>query len=595
MTFFYNPKQIERLFEKFSSYKEKKKFFDVSLLVNKTEHDSAKETFSAHKIVLACQSGYFKSQFTSLLGNASSKNDKFEVNETNATTFAMLLQYLYTNKLPYSPDGVADLIKTSDYLDIFFAAKTYANTISGSTFPLGPAIKLFQLTYAISKPSLWSEFSCNILRNFSVCVSKHRDQLLSLSCDAFAHLVCNGERCCTQEEALDIILDYIGRETMTNEIIEQLLASVSFDQVTKSGYETLIKKHGSAASNPSVTNYVSSKMAMLMSSGAIAAKDLSPGSYCYVAFLARKSHKAIYILDLPNKTVKPLDTYSNDPSLSLLHNLLGKLEEDMSFFHSLELQEGRLATVVGYKHDEFRLPCFMRYENKTWFNQYRTQLSLDAFVHTGYRILNVGGYDPNRSISLRGGAIYGQGPWHLIPGTMSVKRSEHTLSFHNGIVYATGGQNEQDDAVLQTAEFTVIDPIGDTWFPMAPMLHARQGHKAAAIDGKIFVVGGYSTKRSASEHSKSLVMTNEVYDISSNTWTEFPNFASGMHFSTLTAVDGKLIAVASREGEPVKKQYTVQEYDLKTNKWSEICSFKTDQDTRFTYSSTFTQYDVSLV
>jgi hypothetical protein len=52
----------------------------------------------------------------------------------------------------------------------------------------------------------------------------------------------------------------------------------------------------------------------------------------------------------------------------------------------------------------------------------------------------------------------------------------------------------------------------DSWVSKAPMQQARAGLGVAAVNGKIYAIGGTSG-------TKTLLGTNEVYDPKTNTWS----------------------------------------------------------------------------
>ncbi|OLB23182.1 MAG: hypothetical protein AUH15_04120 [Acidobacteriales bacterium 13_2_20CM_55_8] len=82
----------------------------------------------------------------------------------------------------------------------------------------------------------------------------------------------------------------------------------------------------------------------------------------------------------------------------------------------------------------------------------------------------------------------------------------------NGKIYAIGGSNSilNNNSVLNTVE--VYDPSSDSWGAAANMSTTRSYFAAAALQGKIYAIGGMGT-------ANSLLNTVEVYDASSNSWT----------------------------------------------------------------------------
>jgi len=110
---------------------------------------------------------------------------------------------------------------------------------------------------------------------------------------------------------------------------------------------------------------------------------------------------------------------------------------------------------------------------------------------------------------------------------------------------------------------------GNLWAPMAPMPTAPRGFAAAAVNGKIYAIGGYDpSNRNAS------LSTVEVYDPATNTWrssTEPPGtpgapapMPTARGFLAAAAVNGKIYAIGGDDGNIVN---TVEVYDPATNTW----------------------------
>src|SRR5262249_44130957 len=77
-----------------------------------------------------------------------------------------------------------------------------------------------------------------------------------------------------------------------------------------------------------------------------------------------------------------------------------------------------------------------------------------------------------------------------------------------GVYYFTGGS-----AIGQTGLTTMrsYDPAANVWTDLTPMATARFGHKAALIEGKLYVAGGFGTTGT--------LRSGEVYDFSTKQWS----------------------------------------------------------------------------
>jgi len=100
----------------------------------------------------------------------------------------------------------------------------------------------------------------------------------------------------------------------------------------------------------------------------------------------------------------------------------------------------------------------------------------------------------------------------------------------------------------------------DTWSRLSGLTQARNGHAASAVNGKIYVFGGYS--------SGELNRTFQVYDMQNDSWTpeqQMPENDSRYSVPKSSVVNGKIYIFDDIEGEPVT---TVDEYDPSTETWS---------------------------
>ena len=115
----------------------------------------------------------------------------------------------------------------------------------------------------------------------------------------------------------------------------------------------------------------------------------------------------------------------------------------------------------------------------------------------------------------------------------------------------------------------VFDTETNTWSKLAPMPTPRNHHSIAAADGKLYAIGG----RVGSCYSggwSSNVWMNEAYDIATNTWTTRAPMPTARSGTGIAALDGK-IYVLGGEGwiDDFGGVFRANEvYDPKTNTWS---------------------------
>ncbi|MCG1025143.1 kelch repeat-containing protein [Dehalobacter sp.] len=188
-------------------------------------------------------------------------------------------------------------------------------------------------------------------------------------------------------------------------------------------------------------------------------------------------------------------------------------------------------------------------------------------TEVGGKIYVIGGMDINS-----GGYVYFgnneaydpvNNSW-FTKASMPTVRWGHGVAAVNGKIYAIGGYN--GSSVLNTVE--EYDPVTDTWSTKANMPTARFALGVVALEGKIYAIGGAGN---------SIYRIVEVYDPVSNTWSTKTGAPTARYVFGCTAVNGKIYVIggSSATGEC----NTVEQYDPVTNSWNTQASMPTIRST----------------
>jgi N-acetylneuraminic acid mutarotase len=130
-----------------------------------------------------------------------------------------------------------------------------------------------------------------------------------------------------------------------------------------------------------------------------------------------------------------------------------------------------------------------------------------------------------------------------------------------GKFYAIGGRG----GLGSTGTVEVYDPVGDTWTTVASLNQPRAGLVAASVGGLIYAMGG---RNGASVGSGTLFDTNEVYDPSTDTWTEMSPMPLAVSDATATVGDDGFIYVVGGAISPGGYVGDLQIYDPANDEWS---------------------------
>lgn len=130
----------------------------------------------------------------------------------------------------------------------------------------------------------------------------------------------------------------------------------------------------------------------------------------------------------------------------------------------------------------------------------------------------------------------------------------------DGRVLAAAGNDGRaiPESILVSAE--VYDPASGTWSPTGDMAHARQGHTATTLtDGRVLLAGG--------EDNSGVLASAEVYDPSTGTWSPTGDMAEARERHTAIALEDGRVLVAGGRGESGPLA-SAEVYDPATGTWT---------------------------
>jgi N-acetylneuraminic acid mutarotase len=125
----------------------------------------------------------------------------------------------------------------------------------------------------------------------------------------------------------------------------------------------------------------------------------------------------------------------------------------------------------------------------------------------------------------------------------------------DGNVYSVGGV----DGLDVSPKAYVYDPGAQAWKAIAGLSTAREAPEAAALEGKLYVFGGWDA-------SGATVAKTEIYDPSSNTWTTGASNPKPYAGAGVSAVGGKIYLIGGCTSSCGSRD--VQVYDPAANSWS---------------------------
>jgi parallel beta-helix repeat protein len=152
---------------------------------------------------------------------------------------------------------------------------------------------------------------------------------------------------------------------------------------------------------------------------------------------------------------------------------------------------------------------------------------------------------------------------------MPTARSWTAAVVYNGKIYVVGGCSclsgcRQFYNAVRTLE--VYDPLNNSWEIKPPMSIPRVGPAVAAVDGKIYVFGGFNRNwRSANP-------TVEIYNIATDTWSTGAPMSTPRSWARAVVLDGKIYVLG---GVGYHYYNVCERYDPATNTGTSCAPFKT--------------------
>ena len=170
--------------------------------------------------------------------------------------------------------------------------------------------------------------------------------------------------------------------------------------------------------------------------------------------------------------------------------------------------------------------------------------------------------------------------WEVIT-QLPTKRWEFSTAVVDDKVYIIGGSlfdNNAGPFGLSTVD--IYDPQTNTWQRGADMPTPRTNAKAAVVNGRIYVFGGYNSKDKFLQNWK-MADRVEVYDPLTDTWTRKKEMPISRFYFGLGVVAGKVYLIGGTTGlEDGQEQRMdrVDIYDPATNRWAKGRKMPTRRD-----------------
>ncbi len=174
------------------------------------------------------------------------------------------------------------------------------------------------------------------------------------------------------------------------------------------------------------------------------------------------------------------------------------------------------------------------------------------------------------------GAIPDQGHW-ITGAPASTKRTEVAVAAVNGIIYVVGGfsapsfSNLLDLTVSKSVE--AYNPTKDKWTTKAPLPLGLHHAGAAELNGKLYVVGGFTAAGFSIWNPVNHVF---AYDPGRDEWIARAGMPTARGGLAVVNFENKLYALGGYDGESNPR--VVEVYDPANDAWASVAPLPTPRD-----------------
>ena len=143
---------------------------------------------------------------------------------------------------------------------------------------------------------------------------------------------------------------------------------------------------------------------------------------------------------------------------------------------------------------------------------------------------------------------------------MVSKRKRHQAVILNGKIFAIGGTNELS-RTLDSVEMLNLSMGSLEWEEGKPMMNKRVSHGAVVINGCIYVVGGWN--------GQGVVKSVEMFHPEKDSWSEVSRYDGIRMKSGVAAMDGKIYVVGGCL-QTLESCYRAEVFDPVTLQWRQL-------------------------
>ncbi|XP_077083024.1 kelch-like protein 40a [Siphateles boraxobius] len=519
------------------------KFVDCVLKIRDKE-------FPCHRLVLAASSPYFKAMFLSDL--EESKKREIVLKDIEPGIMGLILRYMYTSDINLTEQNVQDIFMAANMYQIpsiFSVCVSYLQ----QKLVLSNCLAIFRLGLLLDCPRLAMEARDFICDRYPLIIRDQDFRQLGPS-ELAAIITCDSLNVEREEAVFESLMDWVEYDTSERlKDLPELLHCVRFRLMPTSYFKEKVEGHKLIRMNQELKKELQLikdaekgllhrvKRSSHRKEGAAEDSEDEDEEGLLPGILNDNPRFGMFQTDLI-LMISDAGTVAYDIGANECYMASSSTEIPKNHC-SLVTKENQIFVAGGLMYNE---------ENKEQpFSSYFLQFDPMSSEWLGMPSLPnprclFGLAEAENSIYLVGGKELKEGARALdsvmIYDRQSFKWGEsdplpyavygHGIVSHKGLVYVIGGKTESKKCLRRVC---VYDPTKFEWKDLAPMKTARSLFGTAVHKNKIYVVTGVT--------DNGLTSSVEVYDIASNSWSEFVEFPQERSSLNLIELGGCLYAV----------------------------------------------------
>ncbi|XP_069491840.1 kelch-like protein 9 [Ambystoma mexicanum] len=527
---------------------------DVTLLP-----EDGEGSFPVHRALMASASDYFKAMFT-----GGMKEENLQTIQLLGVTAAGLrhtIEFIYTAKLSLSMDNLHDVLEAASFLQILpildFCTELLSSEVTQENCI---EVSCIASTYHLGR---LEEYVKDFLqRNFSSFLSTR--EYMKLSADQLAHIFsCNSLKGCSEMELYRAATAWLTQDESHKQYTYKLMSKIRFPLLTAQELVGITQRAGYLHADTACLNLLleASNYQMLpdmqpmMQSERTAIRSDATQLVTLGGVMRQQLvvSKELRLLDMNTRTWKALqamDVPRYQHGVAVIGNFLYVVGGQSNYD-----TKGKTAVDSAFRYD----PRFNRWCQLASLNEKRTFFHLSALKG---RLYAVGGRNMNGEIDSVECYNPSRNEW-AFTSPMSEPHYGHAGTVHGGYMYITGGITHD---TFQDRLFR-YDPDTEMWCQKADMTTLRGLHCMCTVGDRLYVIGG-NHFQGASDYDD--VLACEYYSPAQDQWVVVAPMLYGQSDVGVTVLEGKIYVVGGYSWNSRCMVDIVQCYNPESDEWSKV-------------------------